>query len=350
MFINVFLFVPAILIRERFDGAVMAMLIGILIGTVFLFLFITALNKLPQISILDMLEEVPKAFRFSLLFLLIVMWYSAGAITLLSFNDVITQFVNPTMPGKLMIIIFILFLSLTLTSLNSSKILYTIELVLVLNLPLFLIIIYQAYTNDYLSIHSILEIGSHLFERPSWSTIAASSYIFSGYINMIIFNKVFDSKINVKLLILITFIGIANVITSFFIPIGLWGADGVGDLAFPWVSTADTLSIEYGPVERVITIFILFYVSIALISVLIHWHVTLEMIKSMAGTEKLGGKIQSIITWIILICFGIIVLLLEHYVTDKDVLNLGELWLKLRLPCEAFLVVFIVFWVRWKTR
>ncbi|MGG3806530.1 GerAB/ArcD/ProY family transporter [Metabacillus fastidiosus] len=348
MLVNVIVWVPKILLAERFDGAVMAIPIGVLIGTIFLFLFVSAINKFPNLGIPEILEQTPGLFRFSFLFLFSVMWFLAGVITLLSFVDHLVEFVNPEMPSLALVILFLFLVIIVLRYSDASKLLYALEILLVLNVPLILIIMYQAYTNEYLTMDSIFEVGTHLFEIPSWSAISSVTYIFSGYANMVIFNRVFNKKISMKLLAVIPFVAIGNLLTSFFIPIGLWGADGVGELAYPWTSTADTLSIEYGPVERVITVFILLYVSITTMSILIHWYVALEMIKSMFNIKR-AGKIKKFVTnWAALLSFGIASIILETMTTNKSIGQLSEIWLDIRFPFEAVLVVFMFFLARRK--
>ncbi|MED4532818.1 hypothetical protein ABET51_17710 [Metabacillus fastidiosus] len=348
MLVNVIVWVPKILLRERFDGAVMAILVGILIGTILLFLFVPAINKFPNLGIPEILEETPGLFRFSFLTLFSIMWFLAGVITLLSFVDHLVEFVNPEMPSLLLIILYLILVILALRYLKASKLLYALEILLVLNVPLIFVIMYQAYTNEYLTIDSMLEVGTHFFEMPSWSAISSVTYIFSGYANLVIFNRVFNKKISMKLLAVIPFIAIGNLFTSIFIPIGIWGADGVGELAYPWTSTADTLSIEYGPVERVITIFILLYVSITTMSILIHWHVALEMVKSMANVKKAGKIKRAVTDWGVLLIFGIISVLLEMMTTNKSIAVLSEIWLDIRFPFEVVLVIFMFFLARRK--
>ncbi len=342
MLVNVFMYVPSILIRERFDGAVLALPLGVLIGTIFLFLFVFSINKFPKLGLPEIIEHTPKVFRNIFLFFFALIWFFAGSITLLAFNNVIIRFINPDITGFNMISAFLVLIIMLLSLLRSDKILYTLEIIFILNLPLILIIMLQAYTNNYLTIDSVLEVGTHLFEVPSLSAIAAASFVFSGYANLVIFNRVFKEKINWKLLWIIPIVGFINLITSVLIPIGFWGADGVGDLTYPWIATSDALRIEFGPIERLTTIFILLYVSVATISTVVHWHVALEILKSIFHVKKFKQKKKTIFTWVILVIFGVGVILLEMNIKENTIFRFGEAWLNIRLFSEAFLIILMV--------
>jgi hypothetical protein len=346
MLINVFMFVPSILIRERFNGTVLAIPIGALIGTACLLIFSYSINQFPTLGLPEIFERTPKWFRFGFLSFFSFMWFSAGTIFLLAFNNVIIRMVNPDIQGIHMIFVFVLWLLLVLNFVKTERILFALEIIIILNIPFIALFVYESYTNEYLTLSSIFEVGTYVYETPSINTIAAASFVFSGYANLVIFNRVFREKIKIKRLWLIPFLGIFNIITSVFIPIGIWGADGIGDLTFPWVSTADTLRIEYGPIERLITLFILLYVGISLISVTIHWHVALEILKSLRITNSSNRKRKSIFNLIILGFFGLTVIVLEQFLKEGDIFILGEIWLNIRLPSEIFLVGIMFFLAR----
>ncbi|QOR67201.1 GerAB/ArcD/ProY family transporter [Cytobacillus suaedae] len=346
MMVNVFLYVPNILLQERFEGAVMGIFLGLLIGCILLFTFTASINKFVGSGVLELFASVPKWFRLLFLGFFSIMWFSAGAISLLAFNNVTIRFVNPDASGINMITVFAIFIILLLVRLKSNSLLFTMELVFIINIPLVLTIMFQAYTKDYISWDSIREVGTHFWEMPSWSVLAAATFVFSGYTNMVIFNSVIKEKITLKRLWFVPILGAINLFTSFCIPIGFWGADGVGDLTFPWVATADSLRIENGPIERVVTLFIFLYVGISMISVAVHWHVAFEIIKSI--TKIKSEKKKKVFNWLILASFFIGILLLEHNLREKDIFTFGQLWLNVRLPSEMILVLFMFFLARRK--
>ncbi|MBM6617063.1 GerAB/ArcD/ProY family transporter [Bacillus sp. RD4P76] len=348
MMVNLFVFVPTIMIEERFHGAVMAIPIGIIVGSILLFMFVRSSNKFSEKGIPEILELTPKWFRVIFLVFLAIMWFLAGSISLLAFNNVTIRFLNPDISGVNMILAFAVCTYLIISRLTTIQILYALEIIMIINFPLMLLLVLQAYMNDYISWASIVEVGGHFSEFPSYGVIAAATFIFSGYANMAIFNRVFKDKIPLRTLWLIPILGTITLFTTLFIPIGFWGADGVGDLNFPWVSTADTLRIEYGPIERLISIFLLLYISVSLMSVTVHWHVSFEVIKSMLPVKKFNDKRKKIIERVILLLFIIVTVLLEMNLREAGILEIGKYWLDLRLPSETVLVVIMFLLARRK--
>jgi hypothetical protein len=344
MLVNVFLYVPSILIQNRFSGSVLAVPLGVIIGTIFLYVYSLSIRKFPELGISEILGNTHKWFRLCFLVFVAIMWHLAGSITLLAFNDVTIGFINPDISGLHMIAVYTASVLFILLRLKTQQILYALEIVLVINIPLIFIIFIQAYLHNYLSWKSIMEVGTHFKELPSLKVLAASTFVFSGYINMIVFNRVFKEKIKVSRLWFIPFLGFVNLFTTLAIPIGFWGADGVENLTFPWVSTADALRIEYGPIERLITLFLLLYVSISLMSVIVHWHVAYEIIKNLIKIDKYEEKTSRILQLVILGCIGFGVILSEMYLQEEYIVQLGELWLSVRLPSEAFIVI-LMFWL-----
>lgn len=349
MMVNLFVFVPTIMIAERFSGAVLAIPIGIVLGSILLFVFIRSSNKFAEKGIPEILELTPKWFRVMFLTFLAIMWFAAGSISLLAFNNVTIRFLNPDISGVNLIAAFSVAIYIIVSRLKTIQILYALEIIMVLNFPLMLLMVVQAYLNDYISWSSILEVGGHFSEIPSYGVIAATTFIFSGYANMSIFNRVFKEKIKLRTLWLIPILGTITLLTTLFIPIGFWGADGVGDLTFPWVSTADALRIEYGPIERLISVFLLLYISVSLMSVIVHWHVSFEVIKSMLPIKKLKDRRKKIIEQGILVFFIATILVLEMNLRETGILQLGKYWLGLRLPSETILVLIMFFLARRKT-
>lgn len=72
---------------------------------------------------------------------------------------------------------------------------YLLEIILYINVPFIAFIFIKAVTSDYLSWDSIFEVGNHFYSMPNISAVAVASYIFSGYANIIIFNRLFKVKI-----------------------------------------------------------------------------------------------------------------------------------------------------------
>ncbi|MFE8700513.1 GerAB/ArcD/ProY family transporter [Cytobacillus sp. FJAT-54145] len=354
MLANIIVFVPRILIDNRKDGAVMAILIAIPIGLLMAYLFAKFMSKVPRKDVKEILDEakVSKWISRPLLIYLIIIWFSAGIIALLAFTDITKRFINPDIDVIYIAMLFLVFVSWS-SALPSKKVLYVLELILLVNLPLTSFIFFKAFVNDNLSWMNMLEAGTHIGNIPTIHSIAAATYVFTGYINLVIFNRLFSKGINLKYFWLLIPVGFGVLFTTYFLPIGYYGFDGIGEFTYPWLSTADAIRIKFFFVERVFFIFLLMYVGISLINVIVHWHVGLEMIKSLL--PKKVDDTKGILKWVkldylILSFFSILYLYIQFYVDELTVFKMSEWWLVIRLPSEYIGALFIIFIIWRNTR
>jgi hypothetical protein len=343
MLINVIIFVPRILIDHRYDGAVMGVLIAIPIGMVLNYLYSTAITKFPEQGLPEILANSKhRLLKILHLSSIQLIWFSSGLITLIGFIDILNRFVNPEMPKLSLLAIYLAAIFLII-QLPTQKVMYILEIVLFLNTPLIFFIIFKAFTSELLSWDSILEVGTHIFVRPSLESIAAATYVFSGYSNLVIFNRLIKGKLKVWNFLIIFFLGLLNLFTTFFIPIGFHGSDGAQEYLYPWISTADSLRLVYSPIERVIFLFLMFYMSITLMSVSIHWHVALELIKG-SFKEKVSIKKN----WMVLCLFGCCSVAGVNFLNAVFLNKITIFWMILRLGFEILLVIIFFLWARRK--
>ncbi|MFC4798585.1 GerAB/ArcD/ProY family transporter [Neobacillus sp. GCM10023253] len=342
MIINVIIFVPKILIEYRYEGAVMGMLIAIPIGFTLACLYSKAITKFPGQGLPEIADKFFKHRWLTILHFgsIQLTAFSAGLITLVGFIDILTRFINPEMPRLLLLTIYLIAI-LFIIQLPTERVMYILEIILFMNTPLIGFIVFKAFTSDYLSWDSILEVGTHLFDRPSLKAIAAASYVFSGYANLVIFNRVIKEKLKVWNFIIIFFMSLFNLFTTFFIPIGFHGSDGAQEYLYPWISTSDSLRLVYSPIERVIFIFLMFYMSITLMSITMHWHVAFELFK---GTFR--KKENKKLKWIILSaycgCAVIAVMFIETILLNQ----ITVYWMIARLGLEVVIVISFSLWAR----
>ncbi len=344
MMVNVIIFVPKILIEYRYEGAVMGVLIAIPIGLALNYFYCKAINKFPEQGLPEILVNSKRRW-LKILHLggIQLIWFSAGMITLVGFIDILERFINPEMP-KLLILAIYLAAVFLIIQLPTQRVIYFLEIVLFLNTPFLSFIIFKAFFNDYLSWDSILEVGTYIFQTPSLKSIAAATYCFSGYASLIIFNRVIKGKLKFRNFIAVFLLGIFNLFTTFFIPIGFHGSDGAQEYLYPWISTSDSLKLDYGLIERVSYIFLMFYMSITLISISVHWHVAYELIMGMFK-EKISKRKN----WLILSIFAGCSVAGVIYFNTVLLNKITVYWMIFRLGFELIIVVIFFIWARRRT-
>ncbi|MCM3764288.1 hypothetical protein [Neobacillus niacini] len=104
---------------------------------------------------------------------------------------------------------------------------------------------------------------------------------------------------------------------------------------------SDSLRLVYSPIERVIFLFLMFYISISLLSISIHWHVALELLK---GINKNWDYKK--INWIAMAAFTLISIAAVEKLNTLQLNKITVYWLIVRLFIESALVVITAFWLR----
>ncbi|USK60431.1 GerAB/ArcD/ProY family transporter [Peribacillus asahii] len=308
MVANVVASVPRILMGYRTEGAIISIIVSFCSGLIFCYIVTRFFNSFPGKGLPELTKKyLPRWISFIIVFTFAFTWYIAGLITLITFSFLLKRFLTPDMPLLLITSIFLLFLSYGIL-MNSKSVLYTIEFVLLCCLPVIFIITLKAYTTSALKWDFIRESFMYIHHPPSFTAIAASTYLLLGGFNLIIFNRLFKEKqqINWKNMIFIGFTGGSILVTTYFIPIGVLGFDAVGGIVYPWIITSDALRLEFFIIDRVLYIFLLLYLAISFVSVLIHWHVALELLKSIMWFKHIKWKKQNLTPYLFtgLFCLG----------------------------------------------
>lgn len=306
---NILLFVPYFLIMDRFNGAPLAILISLPSAMLLFTLFSLGMSKFPNKNIHEILKPfLPVWLNNSLMFAFSVQWFAAGMITLLGVNMIIRQFVLPDSLNFEVSFMLFFFIILAAT-MSSEKVLTIIKVLIILMTPLIFTIVFKAIFNPAISWPSIKEAATHITDIPGLLPVSASIYVYSGYSNMVIFNKYYSSSIKFYGPMIVGGIGFLTLTTVFFLPIGFQGTDGIGDFAYPWLATADSMLMRFGVVDRVFYVYLLLYSMIALASLTVHWHVALELIKTAVKRKYTS---HSTLTLFVTVSFILLILLNKH--------------------------------------
>lgn len=349
MLVNVVVFVPEILIRDRFNGALMSVFIAVPISTALLFWFGKSLVQFPKQGLPEIFGRyLPKWLSIGLLLFFAAMWFLTGMILLLDYTKITKDFISPDVSKVTLIGLFLVLVCLA-ARLKSSTLLHATEILLLLTAPIILFILGKSVMNEDMSWDAIFEIGTNVLQTPTVDSLAAATFVFTGYTNMIIFHRVFGNEFRFRHLGIIASFGFLILLTSFLIPVGFHGTYGANRYTFPWVATADSMRIEMFVVERVVFLFILIYTIIVLVAAIIHWHISLELFKSVFSGGS-GEKKSFRVTWIVLIMFAAVTMVLEIYLNGYQIFNAGSLWLKIRFFGELLLVTILVYAARRKKR
>ncbi|MCP1144438.1 GerAB/ArcD/ProY family transporter [Lysinibacillus endophyticus] len=292
MVANIIASVPSILLRHYNEGSVSAMVLATITGTLIITVYAKFFIQFPGMTLPDLLKKTTaKWFYVPLILIMTVVWFIAGMITLITFTFLLIRYLTPEMP--IILISLSIILSVILGCLiKTDRVLYTVEIIMLITFPLIIYIFFKASTDANINWNFIKEATLYINQMPNLESFTSSFYLFLGVGNLFIFNRFFNikQKFGWKQIISIFFITILTLFTTYFIPIGFHGTSEIESLVYPWLQTSDSLRMKYSLIERVLFVFLLFYLCIAFLSILIHWHVAVEYLKYLFTFEKIKVK------------------------------------------------------------
>jgi hypothetical protein len=346
MLINTIFFVPRILLMERYDGAVSSIILSILIGTVLSFIFTWAMNRRHGQGLPELLKEkVPAVLRIPLLIYFGIMWCAAGSIIVIAFAQITQRYLNPDMNPTLLLLCYC-GIGWWAATFRPMAILNAAEIIIIVQLPFVVYIMLKTIGHPMFDWDEIRVLIDYAWRMPSWTGIAAATYPFTGYINFVLYNRLFkDMKIRHRWLI--PLIGTVVMFVSFFVPIGLLGVDAASDYLYTWVITADTARSQFGFIERIVYLFLFIYIGFSLLFIAVTWNIGSLLILSWTKRDKLKVKkldisVKAVVCGIIAISTFVIGMVAN----DRVLLNLVMHWLSIRFISELFLVALVVWLCR----
>ncbi|CAH1222580.1 hypothetical protein PAECIP111893_04867 [Paenibacillus plantiphilus] len=342
--LNLMLYVPHILIKYRYNGAISSMLVAVAIGTGLAYLFTTVTQAFPGKGLPEILYIFfPRAIVIPILLFLAAMWYVASAIAIIAYAVLINRFFNPDTSAIIVLGLLTLVCIYGATR-STLSVMFMMEMGLIINTPLILFILMKSVRSENISWDAIRTIANYWNQMPQLTPIAAASYIFTGYINFSIYNRLTPPNFRLKFRWMIPVFCTVIMLISFFVPIGFHGTETVVHYIYLWSVTSDSLIMNYGFIERVIFVFLILYLNLTLIYTTSGWHQAIEMIKSCFPSNKPDVDQREIpwINWAIATLFAIVSLLYLHFFDEKESFKLASAWLVLRLFAEAG-TVFLLF-------
>lgn len=346
MLIHTILFIPRVNVDERYDGAVMSLFVGPVIGSVLMLVFSGAMRKfkgkgLPEVAA----HFLPTAIRVPLLLVCGLGSMTAGGFVWIHCAYIMAKYLNPDMALSVLLILFVAVTCLAAAQ-SSKTVLFGTEIIFILAVPLLLLVLVHGIFNESMNYDAVKAMLDYTWIAPSWNSVSASSYTFAGFIGLAIFNREFADVRSFKFLWLFPIIGLALVLASFFIPVGYLGTDGIDDYIYTWVSTVDAIRIKYVFIERVISVYLLLLLIMTFVFTMITWHVGSQLISSCfrpynpRKTDWLA-KLPSMATCLLL---GVATVVAGTRFNEMQLFKMSSYWMQINLPLDALIVLIVFIW------
>ncbi|CAI6082238.1 hypothetical protein [Cohnella sp. JJ-181] len=345
---NIMVLVPYVLISHRFDGAVSSFPLAIACGTLYSFVTSSVFQRFPGLGLPEIYKLFFPVWLANCLNIIgVVIWSSAGIIVLFSYSNTIGIFFDPEASSYLNLGIMAI-ASLWAATRSSRSVQFAHEVLLVVSSPIVLWILSKALFSDWLDWDAIrLVAGAGIRKPPSMACFFAASFVFSGHMNITLFNRLHPPDLKFRFRWMIPIVGTFFLLVSFFVPIGFHGTQAVGNYLYVWSVTTDSLMMKYGFIQRVLYLFLLLYTFLSLLFVMNTWHTGMEFLKACFKRYKpLTDEVNvPAVNW--WICsFWVVVTFVYAYYTN-DLLNrvVAEMWLITHFIVESILVfMLLAFW------
>ncbi|TLS48807.1 hypothetical protein FE782_28525 [Paenibacillus antri] len=337
MLINTIIYVPELLIKSRFEGAITAMLIAIPLGSFLAYLFSRGMNRFPGLGISEIFEQhMPKFIRLPIIVFLGLLWFAAGSIALVAISLIAIRFINPDVSVTVLLFVFITVGCWAATR-SSLAILYILEIGLLMSTPIIALIWFKAFQNEMFDWNAVFAMSDYVFGLPSWSTFFTATDLFTGYISLVVFNRFIKAGKKITHLWILPVAGTIVFFTIFFIPIGIHGTQAVDHYVNVWVSTADSLRLKYGFIERVGFLYSYVYIGLSLLFIATSWHVGTELMRSVFRKQS------DLLKWVIAGTIGVGTFLYGIYSNEKQLIHFAQQWFGILFVVELLLVALVVF-------
>lgn len=346
--INIMMFVPSLLIRDRFNGAVSGMLIAMVIGTILSLGTMACFERFPGLGFPEICERyTPRWFtQANILFAAFVLWLPAGIIVIYAYSETVRMFFYPDI-NPYMNLLLMTTAAVWASTRSTRTVQFTHEIMVILSSPLILLFIMKAAFNENINWDAIRFVAGFVNQPPSFNAIAASTFLFSGYLSLLIFNRLYTVGFKFQLRWVVPLFGIIFLTITFFVPIGFHGSVGVADYVYLWSMTADSMLTEYGFINRVLFVFLLLFTGLSLLFVMNTWHTTIMLIRySLHGSTQVEeDPVPWINVWLGL-GIGALTFLFMRFVNIERSQHISEGWLVLRFFLEIYFLFLMMYFVR----
>ncbi|MCA0755315.1 GerAB/ArcD/ProY family transporter [Paenibacillus sp. N4] len=351
-FINLMLYVPHILIQYRYTGAVSSIAAGSVIGTVLLYLYTSALARYPGKGLPEILKIHFPGWPATVLTLFFaIMWWFATTVVVVAYAILINRFFNPDVNTTVILLTLVLACGYAATR-STLTVMFVIEIGVIINAPIIMFILFKAVRSPQLNWDAIRVVANYITAMPSITALAAASFVFTGYINLSLFNRLFPPNFRFKFRWVYPTFGLAILLVTFFVPIGFHGTETVNRYIYIWSVTADSLLMQYGFIERVLFLFLIVFLNLTLVYTMSGCHQAMEFIKSCLPGEKaeIDSPETPVSNYVIVSCFALLTMIFQLLTNEKLNMQITSYWLVLRMFIEFFSVIGIFILSRRRSR
>ncbi|WP_142288175.1 GerAB/ArcD/ProY family transporter [Bacillus sp. EAC] len=336
--LSITIFVPQIMYKNSLNGSILSIGLAIIVGGLFIYILKKIFVEFPEQNINQILKYVvPNWVRKWYVIYSLIFWYLTGALYIIALIQVVKLFINPQTPLMVTYFIFLALIIFTIL-LKTESLLYVTEVIVLLHIPIILFITARFLSDPYIFKDSIYQSVTYIKHLPKFNSFTAALFIFTGFSNLIIFNeKININFIKKRYIIGIFLFGIFILLSSYFIPIGYLGLKGVSKEVFVWLTTVDSMQFEYLFVERVIYIILYVQIFCSLIYIILCWHTSLELFKT------LNLNYRGMYKWILISFFICLTTIIQLLIKEQEIIKYFIIFFNYSAISNFLLVILLIY-------
>ncbi|MCG7345635.1 spore germination protein [Sporosarcina sp. ACRSL] len=339
---------PRILIAGSGSGTVVSLIIALFVGIVMTYILVRLFSHFPGLGLPEILKAyAPKWFAKPILLFFGLAWYTAGLFTLIAYTIIIIRFLTPNMSIYTIVLTFVIVVTYGVF-MKARNILYMSEIIFIVVVPLIVFIQLKGYINrdlnwDYVRI-ALMEIN-HL---PDYGAFTSSLFIVIGTANLVIFNRVFTQlkKPTGKGMALLTFLLAYVLASTYFLPIGFGGYEPLKTTIFPWIMTSDSIRMKFGIIERIVFIFTGAFLALGVVSIVMHWHVSIQLLASVFDFKRFKWKSFNLTFPLLIVMFWVVAMFVIAKISTEGLFRAVEMYDDYFTPTLLVLLVFCLLLAR----
>jgi spore germination protein KB len=296
---------PRILIARSDSGAILSLVLSLLVGTILTYILVNLFRQFPGQGLPEILKAyAPIWFAKPVLLFFGLAWYATGLFTLTIYTIIIARFLTPNMSIYTIVLTFVIVVTYGVF-MKAHNILYMSEIIFIIVVPFIFFVQMKGYFSrdlnwDYIRI-ALME-ANHL---PDYGAFTSTLFIVIGIANLVIFNRVFThlKKPSGKGMVLLTILLAYVLATTYFLPLGFGGYNALENSMFPWIMTSDSIRMKYGVIERIVFIFTGSFLALGVVSIVMHWHVSIQLLSSVLYSKRFKWKQYNLTLSVLIVLF-----------------------------------------------
>lgn len=344
-FANLLVFVPYVIIQHRYNGAAIAIGLGFIIGTILLYLFIRASQKFPGKDIMDIVEETKQRWFFLIFIpLKTLVSITSSLLVVGGYAIIVSRYLNPD--GNLGAVIALVLIAVGYAATrNLLSVAYILEFMVVVAIPLILFIVFKTLMNPLFTFDSVRAVANHYSHMPNLLTVAAAAFMFSGFGNLSLFIEKKDRPLKFRYCWPAPILMLLLLISTILIPIGILGSETAAEYYFVWTVASDATQMPFGFIERLMFLFIIVLLIIAVTYTVIVLNQVINICKrTIMSMRKNNSKEQSkYMAYYIYGILGLTILILVIKTNDFQLEQLAMWYLVVSFITEVcFTLIFYI--------